>query len=170
MVRDFGNDVMFAPLYIIKFRLIAPRKLLEARKFNMQYKNYKDIENIPERLRWCRHQNGFLQKEVADKIGISRKAYTSMENGKIIHYERQIVDKLSELYQIPVKDLLDEYSYFLYCGQGKVLREYREKHGLDVQEMADKVGVKPHHIRLWEDEEIEISKKVWERRFRENLK
>ena len=63
--------------------------------------------------------------EVAEKLGISRKSYTSLENGKIIHYEKQIVDKLAELYQISVKELLDE---------------------------------------------IKISKKVWERRFKEILK
>ena len=67
MVRDIGNDVMFAPLYITKFRLIAPRKLMEAQKFNMQYKKYKDIENIPERLRWCRFKFNLPEIESSEK-------------------------------------------------------------------------------------------------------
>lgn len=170
MCRVEDGNVRYAPLCIYKFHLVAPRKLLEAQMFNKKYHEYEKIKTVPERLRWHRYHKGLMQKEVAEKLGISRKSYTSLENGKIIHYEKQIVDKLAELYQISVKDLLDDYSYFLYCGQGKVLRDYCEKHNLGRNELADAVGVKTHHITMWEDEEIKISKKVWERRFKEILK
>lgn len=50
-------------MYIHSFRLIALRRLLEAQLFNQQYQNYEDIKNVPDRLRWCRHHMGLMQKE-----------------------------------------------------------------------------------------------------------
>ena len=164
--KNEDGVVRYAPLCIHSFRFISPRKLLEAQLFNKQYRNYEEIKNVHERLRRLRHHKGLLQKEVAKFLGISRKKYTSLENGWIQHVEKDIVDKLSDLYQIPVKDLLDDYSYFLYCGQGKLLREYREKKNLERSELAEKVGVRTHYITMWEEEEIKISQKVWERCFK----
>lgn len=169
MCKSEDGIVKYAPLCIQSFKFIAPHKLLEAQMFNKKYRKYEEIENIHERLRWCRHHKGLMQKEVAEKLGISRKAYTSMENGNVIHYEKHIVDKLSEIYQIPVKELLDDYAYFLYRGQGKVLQAYREKHGLERQELAEQLGVKTYYISLWETEKREISKKIWERYFKKIL-
>ena len=92
-------------MYIHSFRLIAPRKLLEAQLFNQQYQNYEDIPNVPDRLRWRRHHMGLMQKEVAELIGISRGHYIDFEVGYVGHYPKEIVDKLAELYQVPVDDL-----------------------------------------------------------------
>ena len=66
-------------MYIHSFRLIAPRKLLEAQLFNQQYQNYEDIPNVQDRLRWCRHHMGLMQKEVAELIGITRGHYIDFE-------------------------------------------------------------------------------------------
>ena len=54
-------------MYILSFRLIAPRKLLEAQLFNQQYQHYEDITNVSDRLRWCRYHMGLMQKEVAER-------------------------------------------------------------------------------------------------------
>ena len=108
MYRYEDGNVRYAPLYITKFRLIAPRKIMESQRINQQFSCYEDIETIPDRMRWCRHQKGLMQIEVADLIGVSRKSYMNIENGNLIRYEKKIVDKLAELYQIPVKDLLDD--------------------------------------------------------------
>lgn len=35
-----------------------PWGLLEAQRFNWKYHSYTDIENIPDRLRWCRRRQG----------------------------------------------------------------------------------------------------------------
>ena len=98
-------------------RLVAPRRLLEAQLFNQQYQNYEDIPNVQDRLRWCRHHMGLMQKEVADLIGITRGHYIDFEVGYVDHYPKEIVDKLAALYQVPVDDLLDDYNRFLYKGQ-----------------------------------------------------
>ena len=75
-------------MYIHSFRLIAPRKLLEAQLFNQQYQNYEDIPNVQDRLRWCRHHMGLMQKEVADLIGITRGHYIDFEVGYVALSER----------------------------------------------------------------------------------
>lgn len=46
--REDGK-LRHALLYIHTFRLMAPRKLLEAQLFNKQYGCYEDINNIPDR-------------------------------------------------------------------------------------------------------------------------
>ena len=87
--------VRYAPVYIHSFRLIAPRRFLEAPLFNQQYQNYEDIQNVPDRLRWCRHHMGLMQKEVAELIGITRGHYIDFEVGYVDHYPKEIVDKLA---------------------------------------------------------------------------
>ncbi len=77
----------YAPLYIHTFRLIAPRKLLEAELFNQQYNHYEEIDNVPDRLRWCRHHMGLMQKEVAEQIGITRGHYIDFETGYVDYSE-----------------------------------------------------------------------------------
>ena len=62
--REDGK-LRHALLYIHTFRLMAPRKLLEAQLFNKQYGSYEDIDNIPDRLRFCRHRLGLMPVKVA---------------------------------------------------------------------------------------------------------
>lgn len=46
-----------------------PRKLLNAQMFNRQYHSYTDIDNVPDRLRWCRRRLRLMQAEAACQIG-----------------------------------------------------------------------------------------------------
>ena len=89
------------------------RKLLEAQLFNQQYRNYEDIPNVQDKLRWCCHHMGLMQKEVVELIGITRGHYIDFEVGYVEHYPKEIVDKLAALYQIPIDDRLDDYNRFL---------------------------------------------------------
>ena len=68
----------FTSLYILQFPLCAPRKLLEAQQFVQAYQTYAEIYSIPDRLRWCRHELGMMQSEVADAVGISMDYYRSL--------------------------------------------------------------------------------------------
>lgn len=88
MCQTDDNIVRYAPLCIHSFRLVAPRKLLEAQLFNYQYHSYEEINNVPDRLRWCRHHMGLMQKEVAEQIGISRIQYIDFESGYRLLSER----------------------------------------------------------------------------------
>ena len=77
-----------------------------------------------------------MQKEVAEQIGISRGHYIDYEVGYVDYYPKEVVDRLADFYHIPVEDLLDEYNLFLYKGQGKMLKECREKMGLKKKPFA----------------------------------
>ncbi len=162
--------VRYAPMYIHSFRLIAPRKLLEAQLFNQQYQNYEDIHNVPDRLRWCRHHMGLMQKEVAELLGISRNHYIEYEVGYVDYYPKEIMDKLAELYKVPVNDLLDDYNRFLYKGQGKMIREYRESLGMKKKPFARMIHLDPGTLRIWENDEKVMFKKSWEKYFKDIIK
>lgn len=162
--------VRYAPMYIHSFRLIAPRKLLEAQLFNQQYQNYEDIPTVQDRLRWCRHHMGLMQKEVADMIGITRGHYIDFEVGYVDYYPKEIVDKLAALYQVPVDDLLDDYNRFLYQGQGKMIREYRESLGLKKKQFARLINLDPGTLRCWENDQKRMFKDSWEKYFKDIIK
>ena len=166
MYRYEDGNVRYAPLYITKFRLIAPRKIMEAQRINQQFSCYEDIETIPDRMRWCRHQKGLMQIEVANLIGVSRKSYINIENGNLIRYEKKIVDKLAELFGIPVNDLLDDYNRFLYNGQGRLISEYREMIGMNLNQFARMLGVDPIMLRNWENDKKRITVNSWEKHFK----
>lgn len=157
-------------MYIHSFRLIAPRKLLEAQLFNQQYQNYEDIPNVQDRLRWCRHHMGLMQKEVADMIGITRGHYIDYEVGCVDYYPKEMVDKLAKFYQIPVDDLLDDYNRFLYRGQGKLIRKYRESLGMKKKQFARFIKLSPNTLCLWENDEKRMSINSWKKYFKDIIK
>ena len=160
--------IRFAPLYIHSFRLIAPRKLLDAQLLNEKYHTYGEIDNVPDRLRWCRHQLGLMQKDSAEAIGVSRSFYIHLENGDCEKYPFLIMDKLAKLYQVPVKDLLDDYNLFLYYGQGWQVKALRERRGMSVSQFAQYLGVYATTVRKWETDQARMSKSTWEMLFSQN--
>lgn len=119
MSHTENGKTKHSPLFVLSFRLMAPRKLLETQLLNKKYHSYEDIDNIPDRLRFCRHKLGLMQKEVAQIIGIPRITYINLETGNQNGFYKTTADKLSKLYNIPVYDLLDDYNRFLSCRQGK---------------------------------------------------
>lgn len=163
------GHVRYAPLYIHSFRLAVPHKLLEAQLFYQQYHSYDEIENIPDRMKWCRHHLGLTQKEVADLTGISRNEYIDLETGAVDYYDRKIVDRLTALFKIPFDDLLDDYNRFLYMGQGKMIRAYRERLGLGKKALAELLQVDPNSLRIWEAEKKRMNKKSWEKYFKDRI-
>ena len=166
LCSTLDTHVRYAPLYIHKFRLIAPRRLLDAQRFQQQYHSYGELLTVQDRLRWCRHHMGLMQKEVADRIGIRRGHYTDLETGAVDYYPKEVVDKLAALFGIPVTDLLDDFSRFLYYGQGKAIREHRERLGLQKKPYARLLHLEPNRLRAWESEKKQISKASWEKYFK----
>ena len=160
--------VRYAPLYIHSFPLCAPRKLLEAQQFNQRYHKYEDIDNVPDRLRWCRHSMGLMQTEVAQKIGMSDSVYKAIEEGVTQHIPKEMVEKLAQLYQVPVIDFLDEFNQFLYDGQANRIRAYREVLGLRKKTFARQMEIPIRSLQGWESGKKVISRKCWERYFKES--
>lgn len=169
MSHTENGETKYSPLFVLSFRLMAPRKLLEAQLFNKQYHSYEDIDNIPDRLRFCRHKLGLMQKEVAQIVGIARSTYINLETGNHNGFDKTVADKLSKLYNIPVYDLLDDYNRFIAVGQGKLIREHRESLNLGKRPFARLVGVDANMIRLWESERKQISLKSWEKYFKDRI-
>lgn len=166
MTHTDEDKFKHAPLYIHSFRLMAPRKLLEAQLFNKQYHCYEDIDNIPDRLRFCRHRLGLMQKEVAKIAGVSRNTYINLETGNQNSFDKAVADKLSALFEIPVYDLLDDYNRFIAKGQGKLIRQHREGLKLGKRPYARLLGVSTNLIRAWEGEKKQVSLKSWEKYFK----
>lgn len=102
---------------------------MEAQLFNQQYQNYEDIPNVQDRLRWCRHRMELMQKEAADLIGITRGHYIDFD-----------------------------FNRFLYKGQGKMIREYRESLGLKKKQFARLIKLDPGTLRYWENDEKQVNK------------
>lgn len=166
MAKHVDGIPHFAPLYVHSFSRIAPKKRMEAERFNGQYQRYEDIETIPDRLRWCRHHLGLMQREAAERAGISRMVYIEMEQGALDCFEKNVVDKLAELFGVSPFDLLDDYNRFLYLGQGKMARECRERLGLNRKDFARFVGTVENSVYCWETEKKRMTKPSWERYYK----
>lgn len=161
-----NSIVRYAPLYIHSFVLCAPRKIYEATRFNRQYRRYEEIENVPDRIRWCRHSKGLMQMEVADKVGMRHNVYKAIEEGLTRHIQMELMERLAEFYDVPVMDFLDEYNRFLYDGQANRIRAYRESMGLGKKTFAKEMGIPCRSLQDWESGRKVISMKCWERYFK----
>ncbi len=169
MTCNEDGKLRHAILYIHTFRLMAPRKLLEAQLFNKQYHSYEDIENIPDRLRFCRHRLGLMQKEVAKIAGVSRNTYINLETGILNGFDKTVADKLAALFEIPVYDLLDGYNRFLCDGQARQIQEYRQSFGLGQKPFARQMGIPIRCLQDWESDKKVVSLKSWEKYFKDRI-
>ncbi len=156
----------YCPLYIHSFPLCAPRKLLEAQQFNRKYHRYEDIDNVPDRLRWCRHSRGMMQVEVAAIAGVSRASYIDIECGTTQHIPAPMMEKLADFYGVPITDFMDEFNRFLYDGQANRIRAYRKSMGLGKKPFARATGIPIRCLLEWESERKQISQKSWEKYFK----
>lgn len=166
MISNLSGEIRLAPLEILRFPLLAPRKLLDAQKFNIRYSDPSQITEIADKLRWYRYQHALLQKDVADHIGIDRGTYTHYEEYGRDYYPIEHMVKLAELYHVPVEELLDEYNLFLYKGQGKQIKRIRQGLGLTQKQYAERLGVPPGTLQQWEQNRMRIFKSSWEKYFR----
>ena len=51
------------------------------------------------------------------------------------------MEKIAQLFEVPVERLLDDYNLFLRNGQGKQIKAIRMKLGLTQREYADRLGI-----------------------------
>lgn len=167
MSRTVDGVSRFTSLYLHTFRLLAPRKLLDAQLFHQKYRRYEDITSIPDRLRWCRYARGLTQEEVAAAVGISQDAYSRLEvSGKEMP-SFEIFERLADFFDIPVYDLLDDYHQFLSRGQAQQIRAIRDRLGMNVPQFARHHGIYPEYVYAWENESVTISRKMWKMCFKE---
>ncbi len=166
MCRSEGSQVRFAPMYILSFRVTAAKKISEAFSLWERYRRYEDIDSVPDRLRWRRHELGLLQKEAAEKAGMTRDVYHSLETGEAQACGPEALDRLAKLYRIPVCDLLDDYNRFLLNGQGQAIQGLRSSLNMTREQFADYLRADVRNIAVWETEQKQISRRMWEKYFK----
>lgn len=160
----YQKSVDYVLLRIV-FGLCAPRKILEATQFQQRYHRYEEIDNVPDKLRWCRCTKGLLQAEVARKNGVSTNVYKNMEDGITQQIPKEVADKLAQLYGVPATDFLDAYNRFLYIGQAQCIREYRAKMGLGKKNFERAMGIPIRSLQSWESGRKVMSRQSWEKYF-----
>ena len=70
--------------------------------------------------------------------------------------------KLSELFEVSLEKLLDEYNLFLYHGQGKQIKAMRTARNMTQAEYARRLGVPIGNLKQWETDRVQIFKSTWQ--------
>lgn len=124
----------------------------------------KENSSTSQKLRQIRHQRHMTQAEFADAIGISRTHCSNIENGKVTITDR-VLKKISMKFSISMnylKGITDEEPeqqpdtnrdvvYNLRAIRiGNRMKELRERYGLDVSTLADKLEVSPEIYSQYE--------------------
>ena len=120
LAANVAGTLKVAPLRILKFPVILPHKFLDAGKFNLRFSDASEITEIADKLRWYRYQKGLRQRDVADYAGIDRSTYIHYEEEGRGYYPKEHMEKLAELFEVPLEDLLDDYNLFLLRGRRKL--------------------------------------------------
>ena len=79
------------------------------------------------------------------------------------------MEKIAQLFEVPVDTLLDDYNLFLRNGQGNQIKAIRTKLGLTQKQYADKLGVSLCSLKQWEQNRKQIFKSTWEKYFKQGL-
>ena len=77
------------------------------------------------------------------------------------------MEKIAQLFEVPVETLLDDYNRFLRKGQGEQIKAIRTKLGLTQKQYADKLGVSLGSLKQWEQNRKQIFKSTWEKYFKQ---
>ena len=169
LAANVAGTLKVAPLQILKFPVVLPHKFLDAEKFNLRFSDASEITEIADKLRWLRYQKGLRQRDVADYAGIDRSTYVHYEEyGKDL-YPLEHMEKIAQLFEVPVDTLLDDYNLFLRNGQGNQIKAIRMKLGLTQKQYADKLGVSLGNLKHWEQNRKQIFKSTWEKYFKQGL-
>lgn len=163
MARRSKDGYTFAPLYVHSFPFLRPHKLTEAEKFNIRYPDPSKIPTVADKLRYYRYKKSLRQRDVADYAGINRTTYAEYEkNADFIPLNH--LTKVAELLEIDPRELLiDDYSRFLFEGQGKQIRAIRKSMKMTQNEFGKLMGVHGGTVKKWEAEKVQIQRGTYER-------
>ena len=167
LAANVAGTLKVAPLQILKFPVVLPHKFLDAEKFNLRFSDASEITEIADKLRWYRYQKGLRQRDVADYAGIDRSTYIHYEEAGRDFYPKEHMEKLAELFEVPLEDLLDDYNLFLLRGQGEQIKAIRQRLGLTQKVYAAQLGVPLQKFKRWEQGNVQIFKSTWEKYFKQ---
>ena len=120
LAANVAGTLKVAPLQILKFPVVLPYKFLDAEKFNLRFSDASEITEIADKLRWYRYQKGLRQRDAADYAGIDRSTYIHYEEAGRDFYPKEHMEKLAELFEVPLEGLLDDYNLFLLVFVGVI--------------------------------------------------
>ena len=167
LISNVSGAVKVAPLQILQFPVVLPHKFQDAEKFNLQFPDFSEITETADKLRWLRYQKGLRQRDVADYAGIDRSTYVHYEEyGKGL-YPPEHMEKIAQLFEVPLEDLLDDYNLFLLRGQGAQIKAIRQQLGLTQKAYAAQLGVPLQKFKRWEQGNVQIFKSTWEKYFKQ---
>ena len=169
LAANVAGTLKVAPLQILKFPVVLPQKFLDAEKFNLRFSDASEITEIADKLRWYRYQKGLRQRDAADYAGIDRSTYIHYEEAGRDFYPKEHMEKLAELFEVPLENLLDDYNLFLLRGQGAQIKAIRQRLGLTQKAYAAQLGVPLQKFKRWEQGNVQIFKSTWEKYFKRGL-
>ena len=167
LAANVAGTLKVAPLQILKFPVVLPHKFLDAEKFNLRFSDASEITEIADKLRWHRYQKGLRQRDAADYAGIDRSTYIHYEEAGRGFYPKEHMEKLAELFEVPLVDLLDDYNLFLLRGQGAQIKAIRQRLGLTQKAYVTQLGVPLQKFKRWEQGTVQIFKSTWEKYFKQ---
>lgn len=153
-----NNKTVYSLMYIHTFSFILGNDYKECEKYNLEITNPYELKKINEKIRYFRLKETLYQEDVAKSIGIDRTTYISYENGLRI-YPIDVMTKLSNMYEIDLNDLLDDYHRFIYFNQGENIKRIRKELGLNQKELADSLGLSLIVIKRAEQEKVRFLEK-----------
>ena len=126
-----------------------------------------DLPTFGEKLKCIRLHKGWTQDVMAEKLGIPRSSCSRLEANQMKLTKKESLVKLVEVSGAEPETLFDDYTYFLYCGQEKMLKAHRRKLRLNKKQLARRLRVREENIRDWESGKKQMSRESWERVFEE---
>jgi len=152
--RKTSGSLLYAPLYIHTISPLRPKT-----------PDTKTFTTVGSKLQHYRREKLLFQQDLATRLGIDRSTYIRYETGKSAYYPPETLQKISEILEIDVTCLLDDYNLFLHRGQACQIKALRDSMGLSTKAFARLHGIYPSTVRSWECENTKISKKLWEKLF-----
>ncbi len=163
MLKRTAKGTRIMPLYIHSFRFVTPHTVTEAQRFNLLHPNPESCTHVSDKLRYFRYQNNLFQSDVAEYVGMDRATYSSYEESGRDYYPTPNMQKIAELFGVPVTELLDDYNLFLFNGQGQQVKKIRKSLQLTQAEFAQRLGVQTAMVKRWEQGKVRMFKGIWEK-------
>ncbi|MDO4301093.1 MAG: recombinase family protein [Clostridia bacterium] len=128
---------------------------------SLEWNNMNDTDKGKEtweKLKYWRCKRGYLQREVAEAVGITRAMYMSYEKKNGFCPAENLV-KIAEFLGVDFKELAEDYHYFqLADNQCERIQKARKKLGLTKTKFAELMGVNRSTVYKWEKLEGKISR------------
>ena len=130
-----NKKYIFSPLYIHRYKFLS-----KIEKYIIE-NNPKEL-SIHEKMKFYRYKKNLVQDEVADIIGIQRSNYSMYEEGNRGYYPYDMANKLCELFEIDLNDLVDDYHIFSYNDPSSKVKQIRKELGnISQDELAKRINI-----------------------------